>query len=241
MTGTSPFTGKVVLVAGGTGGLGRAVSLAFLNEGAELIVTWQSDREMDALKSASGANLSRLAGRQIDVTDDAAAEHLIAGILADHGRLDVLVNTVGGYAGGMKLWESDTATLDRMLALNLRSGFTLSRAAAKAMLRQGKGAIVNVAAKAALEHAAGLGAYAASKAAALAMMDSLAADLKGTAVRVNSILPSIIDTEMNRKAMPNADFATWPKPEEIARVILFLCSDDAKVIHGAAIPVYGNG
>jgi NAD(P)-dependent dehydrogenase (short-subunit alcohol dehydrogenase family) len=235
------FADSVVLVAGGTGGLGRAVSLAFLNEGAELIVTWQSDREMAALKSASGANLSRLAGRQIDVTDDAAVEHLIAGILADHGRLDALVNTVGGYAGGMKLWESDAATLDRMLALNLRSGFTLSRAAAKAMLRQGKGAIVNVAAKAALEHAAGLGAYAASKAAALAMMDSLAADLKGTAVRVNSILPSIIDTEMNRKAMPNADFATWPKPEEIARVILFLCGDDAKVIHGAAIPVYGNG
>ena len=111
-------------------------------------------------------------------------ERLIEGILADHGRLDVLVNTVGGYVGGMKLWESDTATLDRMLALNLRSGFVLSRAAAKAMLRQGKGAIVNVAAKAALDHEAGLGAYAASKAAAVAMMDSLAADLKGTAVRV---------------------------------------------------------
>jgi NAD(P)-dependent dehydrogenase (short-subunit alcohol dehydrogenase family) len=108
------------------------------------------------------------------------------------------------------------------------------------MLEQKKGAIVNVAAKAALDHEAGLAAYAASKAAALAMIDSLAADLKGTGVRVNSILPSIIDTEANRKAMPDADFATWPKPEDIARVVLFLCSDDAKVIHGAAIPVYGN-
>ena len=99
---------------------------------------------------------------------------------------------------------------------------------------------MNVAAKAAFDHAAGAAAYAASKAAALAMIDCLAADAKGTGVRVNSILPSIIDTEANRKAMPNADYATWPKPEEIARVILFLSSDDAKVIHGAAIPVYGD-
>jgi NAD(P)-dependent dehydrogenase (short-subunit alcohol dehydrogenase family) len=234
------FTENVVLVAGGTGGLGRAVSLAYLNKGARLIVTWQNDQEFAALKSAAGANLSRLAGHQVDVTDDAAVERLVEGILADYGRLDVLVNAVGGYAGGTKLWESDTATLDRMLRLNLRSGFMLSRAAAKAMLRSGKGAIVNVVAKAALDHVAGLGAYASSKAAALAMMDSLAADLQGSGVRVNSILPSIIDTEMNRKAMPNADFAEWPKPEDIARVILFLSSDDAKVIHGAAIPVYGN-
>ena len=107
------------------------------------------------------------------------------------------------------------------------------------MLKQARGAIVNVAAKAAFDHSAGASAYAASKAAAVAMLDSLAADLQGTGVRVNTILPSIIDTEANRKAMPAADFGKWPKPEEIARVILFLCSDDARLIHGAAIPVYG--
>jgi len=127
-----------------------------------------------------------------------------------------------------------------MLALNLRSGYALSRAAVRTMLKQGHGAIVNVASKAAVDHAAGAAAYAASKAAAVAMLDSLAMDLKGSGVRVNSILPNIIDTEANRKAMPKADFAKWPKPEEIARVILFLCSDDARVIHGAAIPVYGD-
>jgi len=127
-----------------------------------------------------------------------------------------------------------------MLALNLRSGYALSRAAVRAMLKEGRGAIVNVAAKAAVDHAAGTAAYAASKSAAVALLDSLAADLKGSGVRVNSILPSIIDTEANRKAMPTADFSKWPKPEDIARVILFLCSDDAKVIHGAAIPVYGD-
>jgi len=97
-----------------------------------------------------------------------------------------------------------------------------------------------VAAKAALDHPGGAAAYAASKAAALALLDSLAAEVKGTGVRVNSILPSIIDTEPNRRAMPKADFTKWPKPEQIARVILFLCTDEAAVIHGAAVPVYGN-
>jgi NAD(P)-dependent dehydrogenase (short-subunit alcohol dehydrogenase family) len=150
------------------------------------------------------------------------------------------VNTVGGYAGGVKLWDLDPKVFDRMLALNLRSGYAISRAAVPVMLKQRSGAIVNIAAKAAFDHAGGAAAYVASKAAAVAMMDSLAADLKGTGVRVNSILPSIIDTEANRKAMPSADFAQWPKPEDIARVILFLCSDDAKVVHGAAVPVYGD-
>jgi NAD(P)-dependent dehydrogenase (short-subunit alcohol dehydrogenase family) len=234
------FTGKVAVVAGGTGGLGRAVSLAFLNESAKVIVTYVAAEEFADLKTIAGANSFRLTGRKVDVTDEGAVQQLIDGILADHGRLDVLVNTVGGYVGGMKLWETETGALDRMLALNLRAGFVLSRAAAKAMLPAGKGAIVNVAAKAAFDHEAGLAAYAASKAAAVALMDSLAADLKGTGVRANSILPSIIDTPANRKAIPDADFSRWPKPEDIARVILFLASDDAVVIHGAAIPVYGN-
>jgi NAD(P)-dependent dehydrogenase (short-subunit alcohol dehydrogenase family) len=234
------LTGKIALVAGGTGGLGRAVSLAFLREGAELVVTYRNDQEFGDLKSAAGENARSLAGRRVDVTDEAAVEQLIAGITGEYKRLDVLVNAVGGYAGGMKLWEMDTKVLDQMLALNLRSGYLLSRASAKAMLQQGSGVIVNVASKAALDHGPSLAAYAASKAAAVAMMDSLAADLKGSGVRVNSILPSIIDTEANRKAMPGADFTKWPKPEEIARVIVFLCTDDAKVIHGAAIPVYGD-
>ena len=234
------FTGKIALVAGGTGGLGRAVSLAFLKEGAELIVTYRKDQELSDLKSAAGANASRLEGHNVDVTNEAAVRQLVEGIIAKHGRLDILVNCVGGYAGGMKLWEMETKVFDQMPALNLHSGYMLSRAVVKPMLKQGKGAIVNVASKAALDHGAGLAAYSASKAAALAMMESLAAELKDSGVRANSILPSIIDTEINRKAMPGADFAKWPKPEEIARVILFLCSDDAKLIHGAAIPVYGN-
>jgi len=234
------FEGQVVLVAGGTGGLGRAVSLAFLEEGAKVVATYRKQEELDALKSAAGAKATQLDAMAVDVTDEAAVRQLIEKILAKHGRLDALVNTVGGYAGGVNLWELDTKVFDQMLALNLLSSYALSRAAVRAMLKQGRGAIVNVAAKAAFDHAAGAAAYAASKAAAVAMLDSLAADLKGTGIRVNSILPSIIDTQANRKAMPQADFARWPKAEDIARVILFLCSEDARVIHGAAIPVYGD-
>lgn len=237
---TGRFRGRVALVAGGTGGLGRAVSLALLDEGADVVVTYRVDEELERLRKDSGENGSRLHAERTDVTDEAATRALVGGVVARLGRLDFLVNAVGGFAGGSKLWESDEKVLDRMLDLNLRSGHALSRAAAPAMLRQGHGSIVNVASRAALDPAAGQAAYAASKAAAVAMMSSLAADLAGTAVRVNSVLPSIIDTEANRKAMPKADFARWPKPEDIARVILFLCSDEARVVHGAAIPVYGH-
>ena len=233
--------GKVVLVAGGTGGLGRAVSLAFLEAGARATVTYRRREEFETLKNLAAADGARLEGFDTDVTDEAAVTALVDGIVARHGRLDGLVNTVGGYAGGVKLWELDTKVFEQMLDLNLRSGYALARAAVHVMLKQGSGAIVNVAAKAAIDHGAGASAYAASKAAAVAMMDCLAEDLKGTGVRANSILPSIIDTEANRKAMPGADFAKWPKAEDIARVILFLCGDEAKVIHGAAVPVFGNG
>lgn len=234
------FSGQLALVSGGTGGLGRAVTLAFLAEGAQVAVPYFDQQEFDDLRAAASGYASMLEGQSVDVTDEAAIRSYVDGVISKHGRLDLMVNTVGGYAGGLKLWETDTAVFTRMLHLNLRSGFALARAVAPAMLKQGRGAIVNVAAKAAFDHAAGASAYASSKAAAVAMMDCLAADLKGTGVRVNSILPSIIDTKANRAAMPDADFSKWPKPEEIARVILFLCSDDAAVIHGAAIPVYGK-
>jgi NAD(P)-dependent dehydrogenase (short-subunit alcohol dehydrogenase family) len=233
------FAAKVCLVAGGTGALGSAVSRAFLDEGATVIVTYRTQAELDALARSAAANRSRLEGHRVDATDEAAAQQLVAHIIGKHQRLDALVNTVGGYAGGVKLWDLDAKVLDHLLALNLRSGYALSRAVLPAMLRQAAGSIVNIAARAALEPPAGAAAYAASKAAALALMGSLAAEVAGTGVRVNSVLPSIIDTAANRSAMPKANFAKWPKAEEIASVILFLCSDEARVIHGAAIPVYG--
>jgi NAD(P)-dependent dehydrogenase (short-subunit alcohol dehydrogenase family) len=237
---TAKSSDKVVLVAGGTGGLGQAVSLAFLADGARVAVTYREQAEFLALKGAAAAQAATLEGDSTDVTNEEAVRGLVEAILKRHGRLDVLVNAVGGYAGGLKLWETSPEVFNRMLDLNLRAGYYLARAVVPAMLKQGSGVIVNVAAKAALDHAAGAAAYAASKAAALAMTDCLAADLKGTGIRVNSILPSIIDTEANRKAMPKADFAKWPKPAAIARVILFLASEDARLIDGAAVPVYGD-
>ena len=201
------FKNKVVLVAGGTGGLGRAVSLAFLSERANVVVTYQRAEEFQALEGAAGVGGLRLAGHQVDVTDEAATRKLVDEIVAEHGRLDAMVNTVGGYAGGVKLWDLETETFDQMLALNLRAGYALARAAIGPMLKQKAGAIVNVGAKAAFDHAGGASAYAAAKAAALAMIDCLAADVKGTGVRVNTVLPSIIDTAANRKAMPDGNFA----------------------------------
>jgi NAD(P)-dependent dehydrogenase (short-subunit alcohol dehydrogenase family) len=240
MEHSSRLAGKISLVAGGTGALGRAVSVAFLEEGAAVIVTYRRQEELDELVQAAGESRGRLEGRRVDATDEAATLRLAEEIVAQHGRLDVLVNTVGGYAGGVKLWDTDTSVLDRMLALNLRSGYALCRAVLPGMLRQGSGCIVNVAAKAAVDRPAGAAAYAASKAAALALVETLAAEVAGSGVRVNSVLPRIIDTAANRKAMPHADFSKWPKPEQIARVILFLCGAEASVIHGASIPVYGD-
>lgn len=236
---TNRFSDKVALVAGGTGGLGRAVTLAFLHEGASVIASYIKKDEADALRDAVGTH-ARLELLPLDATNEEECRAFVDGITARHGRLDILVNTIGGYAAGKPMWETDTRTFQLMLTLNLRTGHNLAKAVVPAMLRRKSGAIVNIAAKAAFDHAAGAAAYASSKAAALALFDCLAQDLKGTGVRVNSVLPSIIDTEPNRKAMPDADFSRWPKPEEIAEVILFLCSDSARVVHGAAVPVYGE-
>ena len=235
------FHNKIVLVAGGTGGLGREVTRAFLEAGASVVVTYRRAEEFAAVVSAAGrTGAAPRGGVAADVTDPAAVEKVVADIVAKHGRIDILVNAVGGYAGGTSLWEVDPRTYDQMLQLNLKAGFVLARAIVPVMIRQNQGWVVNIASKAALDHAAGGGLYAASKAAALALFDSLAAEVKPYNINVNSVLPSIIDTAANRTAMPRADFSKWPKPEEIARVILFLCSEQARVIHGAAIPVYGK-
>src|SRR5215469_1922940 len=191
------FLSQVVLVAGGTGGLGQAVALAFLNESANVFVTYRNEDEFAALQKASSQSSSRLRGHRVDVTNEAEVSRLVEEIVSSARRLDVMVNSIGAYAGGSPLWQTPADVFDRMLSLNVRSGYVLSRAVVPAMLNQGAGSIVNVSSRAALDHAAGASAYAASKAAALAMIDSLAADLKGTHVRANTVLPSIIDTPAN--------------------------------------------
>ena len=231
------FQGQVVLVAGGTGALGSAVSQAFLREGADVFVSYRRSEEYEALKRAAASDGARLRGQQLDVTDEPAMRRTVVAIDTELGRLDALINTVGAYAGGAKLWDVTSAELERMLNLNLRAAFVASRSVMPMLLKQRHGSIVSVAAKAAVDQPGGAGAYVASKAAVLALMHSLAIDAKGTGVRVNTVLPNIIDTAANRRDMPQADFTNWTKVEEIANVILFLCSADARAINGAAIPV----
>jgi NAD(P)-dependent dehydrogenase (short-subunit alcohol dehydrogenase family) len=235
------FQNKIVLVTGGTGGLGREVTMAFLEAGATVVVTYRNADEFAVLLAAAEKiGATPPPGVSVDVTDAAAVEKFIAELVTKHGRLDILVNTVGGYAGGESLWDTNPRLFDQMIQLNLKAGYVLARSVVPQMIRQKRGWIVNIASKAAVDHAAGGAFYAASKAGALALFDSLAGEVKQNNINVNSVLPSVIDTAANRKMMPGADFSKWPKPEEIARVILFLCSEDARVIHGASIPVYGK-
>jgi NAD(P)-dependent dehydrogenase (short-subunit alcohol dehydrogenase family) len=236
-----PFQDKVVLVAGGTGALGREVAMAFLEAGARVIVTYQIPAEFEAFVAAANRTGGPAPeGAPVDVTDVAAVQAFVNDLATRHGRLDILVNTVGGYSYGKTVWEEDAGSYDKMMAINLKSVFALTHAVAPVMIKQNRGWIVSVASKAAYDAEARGALYATSKAAALTLMKALAAELKPYNINANSIVPSIIDTAANRKAMPTADFAKWPKAEEVARVILFLCSEEGKLVNGAAVPVYGH-
>ena len=240
MTPELRFQNRVALIAGGTGALGRAVAEAFAREGARVMVTYRRQAEFDTFISQSRGSGAEVSGLMVDATDVASVERMVDGILANWGALDIVVNTIGGYHGGKRIWEEDPASYDQMMSLNLRAGFVLARAVIPRMIRQNRGWIVNVASRAGYGQSPGAALYAASKAGALALFDSMAAEVKPFPISVNSVVPSIFDTPANRKAMPAADYASWPKPEEIAEVILFLCSPEGRIIHGAAIPVYGR-
>ncbi|HLW98307.1 MAG TPA: SDR family oxidoreductase [Candidatus Acidoferrales bacterium] len=232
---------RTVVVAGGTGALGKAVSLAFLAAGTRVIATYLSQPEYDVLANeAKAISATNFSGVKLDVTDDTAVARLINDTETRYGGIDALVVTIGGYAGGKRLWETDLKTFDKMINLNLRAAFVMARAVLPGMIRQKQGAIVNVASKAGYGHSGGAALYSASKAGALALFDSLADEVKDYNINVNSVVPSIMDTPANRKAMPKADFSKWPKTEDVAKVIVFLCSEEARLIQGAAVPVYGR-
>ncbi len=230
---------RTVIVAGGTGALGGSVARAFLTDGARVVVTSQRQQEIDELSESAGKN-PMLSGATLDATDEIAAAKFIADTESRFGPVDSLVVTIGGYAGGKNLWETSIATYEQMLNLNLRAAFIMARAVLPGMIKRNRGAIVNIASRAAYERSATAAMYAASKAGVLALFNSLAEEVKPYNINVNSIVPSIMDTPANRRAMPKADFSIWPKTDDIAKVIVFLCSDGAKVIHGAAVPVYGR-
>ena len=228
---------RTVVVAGGTGALGASVSRAFLATGARVIATYRKQKEFDALAKQAGEGLG---GVSIDVTDEAVVAKFVAETESKFGAIDALVIAVGGYEAGKQLWETDIATYEEMMSLNLRAAFVMARAVLPGMIRKNAGAVVNVASKAGYGHAAGAAVYAASKAGVMALFDSLAEEVKPYNINVNSIVPSIMDTPANRRAMPKADFNVWPKTDDIAKVVVYLCSEEARVIHGAAVPVYGR-
>jgi len=235
------FSNRVVIVTGAAGNLGSAVARAFQAAGAKLVLVDRTADRLPRLFPDLVDSPNHFLATSIDLTSADAVETMVDETVKRFGRIDVLVNTAGGYRAGTPVHETPFETWDFMLNLNARTVFFASRAVIPHMLRQGSGRIVSVAARAALKGGAKMAAYSVSKSAVMRLTESMAAELKKEGINVNCVLPGTIDTPQNRQAMPNADHNRWVKPEAIADVILFLASDAARVVQGAAIPVYGKG
>jgi NAD(P)-dependent dehydrogenase (short-subunit alcohol dehydrogenase family) len=226
-----------VLVTGGTGALGRAVLAELLDAGADVVSTWVNEKEVENLPS----DLTDVKLVQADLSSDEGAEAAVAAaIAAGSGSLSGLVNLVGGFAAGGRIHEEPTATLEKMLALNLMTAAHTSRAALPSLLEDGGGTIVCVGAKHVRSPFPGGAAVSISKAAVLALVKTLDAEYRTDGVRANVILPNMIDTPANRATNPDADTSKWVTAEEIAKVIRFLSSSDSSPVSGAEIPVYGR-
>lgn len=234
------FQGQVVMVTGGTGNLGGPVARAFASAGAHLVVVDRSVDKQQQVFADWRDQADHWLAAPVDVMDAASAQAAVAQAVARFGRIDVLVNTVGGYRAGKPVAELDLATWDLMINLNARSTLVMCQAVLPTMLEQGRGKIVNVAARAALAGSANHAAYAASKAAVVRLTESMAAEVGSRGINVNCILPGTIDTPDNRAVMPKADPSKWVKPESMAQVILFLASEAARDIQGVALPVDGR-
>ncbi len=236
------FRGRIVVITGAGGGWGRAVVEGFLRGGATVVVIERSEvsAAVEGWKSEMGDQADRLVCMAADVLDEGSVDQVVQRILAQYQRLDVWVNMVGGFAAGRPVSELDLDTWEHMIRLNLRSAFLCSKYAARPMMQQRWGRIINISSRAAVQANPGAAAYGVAKAGVVSLTQSQAEELKEYGVTVNAILPSIVDTPANRQAMPGADYARWPKGEEIASVILFLASDEAKLVSGAAVPVYGR-
>jgi len=233
------FNESVVIVTGASGNLGLAVSRAFHQAGARLVLVDKSAERLARLDPGPLSNGHHLA-QGIDVNDPASVREMGEEVVRRLGRIDVLVNTVGGYQAGTPVHETPLDVWDRMMSLNARTAFIVSQAVVPQMLRQGSGKIINIAARPGLVGAANAAAYSASKSAVIRVTESLAAELRESGINVNCIVPGTLDTPQNREAMPNAEVGRWVAPESLADVILFLASAAARDIHGASIPVYGR-
>jgi NAD(P)-dependent dehydrogenase (short-subunit alcohol dehydrogenase family) len=234
------FQDKVVLITGATGEFGPSVARAFAEAGARLALTGRKAEAAAELAKELGLGDDRALSVAADVTNAESVAALTKAIVEKWGRIDVLVNVAGGYRPGKPVQEMEDADLDFMFNLNGRSVFNTCRAVIPHMLSQGSGKIVNIGAKAALQAGRKSLGYAAGKTFVLRLTEALSAEVRDAGVNVNAVIPSSIDTEANRKASPDADYSKWVPPDKLAAVILFLASDAASAVHGAAVPVYGR-
>jgi len=231
------FSGRVVIVTGAAGSLGSAIARAFQSAGAKLTLVDRVDGRLQQIYPEMADSPDIFFANSIDLTKADDIQAMVDGTLDHFGQIDVLVNVAGGYRAGTPVHETPVETWDFMLNINARSVFLTSGVVIPHMLERGYGRIVSVGARVAMRSRANMAAYSVSKAAVVRLTESMSAELEGTGVYVNCILPRTIDTPVNRKAMPDADYSRWTKPEAIAEVIMFLASESACILTGAAIPV----
>lgn len=217
-----------VLITGAGGGLGTAVCRTFADSGATVIAVDRAWHEKQPFITIAA-----------DLTSAGGCRAMIEQA-CQHGPVEALVHLVGGFRGGPSVAETTDADWEMMMNVNVRIAFNAIRAALDPMLKSKRGRIVAIGARAAVEPAPRYAAYAVSKAALVALIRNVAAEVKDSGITANAVLPSTIDTPANRKAMPNADFSKWVAPESIARLLVWLCSDEGADVSGAVIPIYGK-
>lgn len=233
------MNGRVVLIAGATGALGTGVARVFARSDARLALTSTSEKDLEQLADDLSLPDERLFVSPVDATNPESVGNLVSSVTERFGGLDVLLNTVGGWGGGKSVGETPVEDWDWMLTLNLRTAFLMSRAVLPVMLEAGWGRIIHTGSKTALQPRAKEVGYAVAKAGVVTLTETIAAEVKGSGVTANVVLPSIIDTPGNRRMMSNADTSRWVTPEQIADTMRFLCSDGAAAINGDKIRIYG--
>jgi NAD(P)-dependent dehydrogenase (short-subunit alcohol dehydrogenase family) len=231
-----------VLITGGTGSIGSAVTARFLQDGDAVAVTYRAPAEWERLRAAhpARAESGQLAGFEADVTDHDSMRAAVDGAAARLGGLAVLAHIAGGFEGGTPVEQLPEATVRGMIELNLLSAFWAAKHAIPHLKRSGGGRLLFVSSRGAVQAQAGAAPYAASKLGLHALVATLAQELKKDGVTANAVLPSLVDTPQNRAAMPKADVTTWVRPEQIAALLSYLGSDASAAVTGALIPIYGK-
>lgn len=235
----SNLGGRVILISGATGVLGMAVTREFAHSGARLALTGRSSGKLASAVADIGLAEDRTLTAVADVSRDDDVTRLVSTVMDRFGRVDVLLNTVGGWRGGKTVGETTVEQWEQVLALNLHPAFLLSREVLPHMLEAAWGRLVHVSSRAAPRPRAKQAGYSVSKMGVITLTEVIAAEVKGTGVTANVILPSIIDTPSNRATMTKPDPSRWVPPEHIAQTMRFLCSDAAASINGAQIPIFG--